>query len=138
MDWVTFGTTLVVTLLSGRPLSHFVTAYKIKKDFQRETIQDYFASFDKQIELAEKRNDTEETTRLRRDYEQQLEARRSQQDLNLVAPKEISREPTALSEQELQQLRELLSSSASVRAAALSVEEHFLRGNAYYEIEEYD
>lgn len=138
MDWTTVVIPLVTFVVGGGLAGVVVQVWQTRRKNRRDTEQDYIASLEKQIASAEKRNDAQETERLRREYEQQLEALRAQKNLGLIAPKEISREPSTLPEEEITRLRTLLTNSAIVHPASLSAYDHFLRGNSYFEIEEYD
>ena len=91
-----------------------------------------------QIASAEKRDDTSEAARLRQEYEEQQEAWRAQQDLNLVAPRDVNIDAPPLSSSKVQNLRILLERSAAASQALLSAEDHFMRGNGFRAAEEYD
>ena len=67
-----------------------------------------------------------------------LEAWRAQRDYQVVAPREVRAGGTTLTEGEIQRLREVLVRSAGAPAAALSAEEHLLRGNGHYEVGQYN
>ena len=97
------------------------------------------STFEKQIASAEKRNDQEQATQLRLQYEEQLEAWRAQQGVASLAPTAIFRDmPTSLTQSELEQLRSMLDQSQVLNPIVLSARDHFLRANAYYESTQYE
>lgn len=135
MEWVTLALWLPAIVLGGGGL---VTWFRYRNQTKREGFQDYFTSFEKQIESAEKRGGDAEANRLRQQYEREQEAWRAQQTLELIAPQRVDVESSSLSPPEIDQLREMLANSAEYPAAAVSAGGHFLRGNAYYETGQYD
>ena len=134
MDWAT----LALAFLGGGSLATVVSIFVFRHQAKRDNWADIQQSFKDQINSAEKRGDAEEETRLRQEYEAQLEAWRAQQGVEALAPRSISADMTVtLTEAAVEQLRALLIQSQDLDPAALSAEDHFLRGNAYHESGEY-
>ena len=138
MDWPTIGVSFGGAVLGGGLVSAGVDWWRNRHLTKLEKAQDHFVSYEKQIASAEKRGDLEMVNRLRVEYEEQQEAWRAQQDLGLIAPKEVGIEARTVSESDIAQLRELLAKSANVRPGTLSAEDYILRGNAYFKVGEYD
>jgi len=130
MDWATVGTSLGVALAGGGLASAAVALLVFRRQGSRDKWRDFLSSFERQIESAERRGGQEEVSRLRREYEGQLEAWRAQQGVKALAPRSISLEEFSLAEAE--QLRLLLAQSHELSPNALSAEDRWLRGNAYF------
>jgi tetratricopeptide (TPR) repeat protein len=106
---------------------------------KRQRTMDIWDSYREQIKSAEARKDDVEVRRVRREYEEQLEAWRAQQKLTKVAPRDISLvgvEPS-LTKEAVEQLKRLLVDSAPLSPSLLSADDYFRRGNAHYEAGEY-
>jgi tetratricopeptide (TPR) repeat protein len=104
-----------------------------RRQSKRERTQDIWDSFREQAASAEARGDGREADRLRRDYEAQQEAWRAQQGVRALAPKDLTREKDSrLSEGELTNLVALLAKADVLVPALLSVDDLFLRGNAFH------
>ena len=134
MDWATIGTSFLVSLAGGGLISAIVALLVARHQIKRANTQDYFSSFEKQIESVEKRGDGTESSRLRQTYEREQEAWRAQQDLEISAPREISREQVGVTTDELDKLTQLLVQAANAPVATLTPESHLLRGHVYYRI----
>lgn len=117
-----------------------ISVYQVWRQGRREHRQDIWATFEKQIELAEASGDTNEANRVRREYTGQLEAWRAQQSLRRIAPREIStaRVEPSITAGEIEQLQRLLAQAMPLSPALLSPEEYVLRGNAYYKAGQYE
>ena len=64
MDWPTLGGSLITGLVGGGLVSAIVKWWEVKRKTERESHQDHFTSFEKQIASAEKRGDSHEVSRL--------------------------------------------------------------------------
>ena len=106
-------------------------------DVHDEEEESFWRSFERQISSAERRGDTEEVERLRREYEGYEEAWRAQRTLRGRAPANFSSEiEGGLSPNRLTELRTLLERSR--RLDSLSAEDWALRGNAYLAVDDAD
>ena len=127
----------LVAALGGIP--GVVAIGQHRREVEQSKWQDFQDSYRDQIALAEKRGDTEEANRLRREFEGQLEAWRAAQEIEGLAPLTISMEGIpSLSQEEMKRLKELLAASELLSPAALSAEDLLKRGNALYEAGEYE
>lgn len=102
---------------------------------RREKRQDIWDSYERQIESATARGDTDEANRLRREYEAQQEAWRAQQGFVSIAPRDISSAETvsAGDAAKAEKVSELLEQTKNLLPALLSANDYFLRGNAYFQ-----
>ena len=142
MDWVTFTAVVLTSLVSGGLivglLGWRLDLWKFRHQKEQDDWAAIQASYEKQIDSAEKRSDKTEVERVRKEFEAQQEAWRAQQGVEALAPKHIGSEKSStLTMEEVELLRELLMQSEELSVTALSAEDHLLRGNAYYEVEGY-
>jgi tetratricopeptide (TPR) repeat protein len=116
-----------------------VSVVQTWRQAKRERTLDIWESYREQIKSAEARADGPEVERLRREYEGQHQAWRAQQRLTKLARSEISvvGAGSALTEEDVDQLKRLLAESAPLSPALLPAEEYFLRGNVYFKVREY-
>lgn len=114
--------------------------YTFRTQSHRQSTVDFWDNFERQIKSAEGRGDTAETERLRRKYEEQLEAWRAQQELAQTVHKDLSvaKDESLLSPGEVEQLKRLLLQSKALSPAFLLSNEHFVRGKAHYEAGQYE
>lgn len=129
----------IMAAVGGRIASLF-RGILMWRQAQREHAQAIWDSYERQIDSAEKRGTTPEVERLRREYEGQLEAWRAQQGLASLVPRELSvaTDQPSLTQEEVEQVRQLLAQSQPLLPALLSAHEYFLRGNAHYVAGQYD
>ena len=125
-------------LLSGGLVAAFTTWRRNRGEAARVQFQDYFNSLEKQIDAAEKRGDKTEVTRLRRQYEEEQEGWRAQQNLEFSASREVGQDASVLTAEELEKIRLLLVGAQNAPAAMITAEGHFLRGNAYFASGDHD
>ena len=104
----------------------------------RENRTDIFSSYREQIELAEKDGLMEEVSNLRQEFRNILSGWRDQQDLESLAPREVHPDSPPMSEGEVSRLRDLLASTQGLPPSTVSAEGHRLRGNAFFETEDYE
>ena len=104
--------------------------------FRRQQRQDRLASLEKRIDLAQKRGETIRVEQLTQEYERLLEGQKSQEKLEAAAPKVVNLEGPSVPNTKLEELALLLTSA--LNAPDVSPEGHFLRGNVYYEIGDFD
>ncbi len=139
-EWVTIIVAVggVIGVLIGG--GGIISVIQARRQGRREQAQDIWDTYEKQIALAEAREDDEEANRLRREYAGQLEAWRAQQELTKLAPREISATTTRAParEADTEQLKRLLAQSRQLSPAVLSAQDYVLRGNSYYDAEQYD
>ncbi len=145
------ATTLIIITVIGLAVGAIGTAvgiigkdgilgiWRSRRQEGRDERKALWESFEKRIELAEARGSKEDADAVRREYEAQLEAWQAQQSLEKIAPREIfgPKEQPYWTPDELDQLRQLLTDSQPLSPAALSAEDYFLRGNAYYKSGQY-
>ena len=110
---------------------------KEAREENREIRSDIFGSYREQIELSEKDGLTEEVSRLRQAFRVMLGSWREQQNLESLAPQEIQRTGPSISTKMLSELQQLLVSTQGLPPGTVSAEGHRLRGNAFFEIENY-
>ena len=70
----------------GGVLGALYNWYTFRRQAARQDIADFWDAYERQATSAEKRRDAEEAARIRKDYEEQLEAWRAQQEVNRLVP----------------------------------------------------
>ena len=138
MKWIPIISLCLAVVATGLGGGGIFSWCQYRHDVKRETVRDYWSSFTEQIKSAETREDKSDVERLRLQYEREQEAWRAQQNLQIVAPREVGRGTAALSKEEIDHLRELLAQSASLPLAVTSAEGSLLRGNSYFKTGQYD
>ena len=135
---------ILLALLGGGGITSVVLARRQVtregKQEKRDSTKDIWASYERQIRLAEERGDKDAADTVRLEHEQQQVAWRAQQGIEQITPIEIStvKDEPALAPEELADLRGLLSESKDLAPALLSAHAELLRGNAYYKAEQYE
>jgi tetratricopeptide (TPR) repeat protein len=100
---------------------------------RRTQTQDFWDSFEKQIQLSESAGDEARVASIRLEYSQQLEAWRAEQGLEKIVPRGtiLAEDANVLADAEIEQLAGLLGASEPLSPALQSGFGHFLRGNAH-------
>ena len=142
MDWATLGAAIGVSLFGGGLINGILIWWLDRKRIGHQHSIDTWdriqQSYEREIEQLEKVADTEKAKHRRMEYAEQQAAWRAQQGVAALAPREVRLEGgSSLTADELEELRNLLAASRPLEPAALSAEDYFLRGNSYYDSEDY-
>lgn len=149
VDWATLVTSIVASVLGSSLIVGLLTWWLDRRRFGHQQAMDVSRleldrwqqvqqSFEKEIDTWEKAGDSANANETRREYALQQVAWRAQQRVTGLAPREVRLEGgTSLAAEEVAELRRLLAASAGLNPGVFSAEDHFLRGNSYFETGQY-